>query len=130
MRAPDFDTDGWCLEDGEARHAEAPKTFSIPDLAVRRILQPGDFAQLIFRIAVRGQEHEAVERMWVIVRERMAGGYVGMLNNEPSSISENDEFWLGTEVPFEYRHIIKVDHGNEESNALARALVPIPWRHI
>jgi hypothetical protein len=27
MREPDFDKDGWCLEDGEALHSEAPETF-------------------------------------------------------------------------------------------------------
>jgi hypothetical protein len=65
--------------------------------------------------------------MWVIVRERTPGGYIGMLDNEPDSISENNSFWLGTEVPFEYRHIITVEHGNAESIATAKAPVPIPW---
>jgi hypothetical protein len=50
-----------------------------------------------------------------------------MLNNQPDSIPENDRLWLGTELLFEYRHIIAVDHGNEESIALASAPVPIPW---
>ena len=50
-----------------------------------------------------------------------------MLDNTPTAITENDEFWLGTELPFEYRHIIAVDHGNEQSVALARAPAPIPW---
>jgi hypothetical protein len=65
--------------------------------------------------------------MWVIIRERTASGYIGMLNNEPDSIPENDRLWLGTELPFEFRHIIAVDYGNEESIMLARAPVPIPW---
>jgi hypothetical protein len=68
-----------------------------------------------------------VERMWVIVRERTPSGYIGMLNNEPKSISQNDRFWLGTEMPFDYRHIISVSHANEGSIALAKAPVPIPW---
>jgi hypothetical protein len=76
---------------------------------------------------VEDEEHASVERMWVIIRERTPSGYIGMLNNEPDSISENDRFWLGTEVPFDYRHIIAVDHGNQESIALAWAPVPIPW---
>jgi hypothetical protein len=127
MRAPDFEKDGWSLDDGEEYHQAAPKTFFIPDLALRKILRPGDFAKLIFRIAVEGKEHACVERMWVIVRERTMGGYVGMLNNEPESISENGRFWLGTELPFDYRHIIAVEHANEESLAQAWAPVPIPW---
>ena len=127
MRAPDFIRDGWCLEDAEERHREAPATFLIPDLALRKLLQPGDFAKLIFRIAVEGDEHEAVERMWVIIRERRPGGYVGMLDNEPDSIGKNDAFWCGTELPFEYHHIIAVSQSDEASIALAKAPVPIPW---
>jgi hypothetical protein len=127
MRAPDLERDGWCLDDGEQRNREAPETFHIPDLALRKILQPGDFAKLIFEIAVEGEEHPAVERMWVIIRERTDSGYIGMLDNEPDSISENDRFWLGTEIPFNYRHIIAVRHGDEASIALVKAPVPIPW---
>jgi hypothetical protein len=127
MRAPDFETDGWCLEDGEERHRAAPKTFFIPDLALRKILRPGDFAKLIFAIAVEDEEYPCIERMWVIVRERTAGGYIGMLDNEPAPIPPNDRLWVGTELPFEYRHIIAVEHGNQASLALAWAPVPIPW---
>jgi hypothetical protein len=74
----------------------------------------------MFKIAVEGEEK--VERMWVIIRERTSIGYVGMLDNTPSYIPENDRLWVGTEVPFEYRHIIAVDHCTE-----AKAPVPIPW---
>jgi uncharacterized protein YegJ (DUF2314 family) len=94
-------------------------------LELRQILRPGDFAQLIFRIAVAGEEE--VERMWVILRERTHTGYIGILDNTPSSITENEEFWVGTELPFEFRHIIAVSHGNEESKARAALPAPIPW---
>ena len=68
VRTPDLSLDGWCLEDGEQLHREAPKTFFVPDLELRKILQPGDFAKLVFRIALEeADEIEAVERMWVIV---------------------------------------------------------------
>jgi hypothetical protein len=127
MRAPSFVRDRWCLEDGEQLHREASATFLIPDLALREILRPGDLAKLIFRIAVEGDEHDAVERMWVIVRERIPGGYVGMLDNDPDSIAKNERFWSGTELPFEYRHIIAVSHADEATIALAKAPVPIPW---
>jgi hypothetical protein len=129
MRTPDFKADGWCLEDGEEHNREAPDTFLIPDLEVREILQPGDFAKLIFRIAVEDEsEPEAVERMWVIVRERVGNGYLGMLDNNPSSIAENEVFWRGTELPFEPKHIISVKHGNAKSFALAEAPVPRSWK--
>jgi hypothetical protein len=127
MRAPDFEKDGWCLGDGEQWHREFPETFEIPDLALREILRPGDLAKLMFRIAIEGAEEEEVERMWVIIRERTSSGYVGMLYNKPSSIPQNDRLWFGTELPFEYRHIIDVHPPNEESSALAKAPAPIPW---
>lgn len=126
MRRPSFETDGWRLIDGEQRHREAPATFEIPDLALRKILRPGDFVKLIFEIMVEGGD-TAVERMWVIIREQIPGGYIGMLDNTPGEIGQNDRFWVGSELPFDYRHVIDVSHGDEKSVAMARAPVPIPW---
>ena len=78
MREPDFDLDGWCLEDGEALHREAPDTFWLPALERREALQPGDLVKLIFRISVDGDEEPvAVERMWVLVRGRVGEHYFG-----------------------------------------------------
>jgi hypothetical protein len=127
MRAPSFESDGWQLLDGEQRHRESPKTFEIPDLALRKILDVGDFAKLMFEMMVGPEGKTAVARMWVIIREQIPGGYIGMLDNEPGAIAKNDRFWAGSELPFEYRHIIAVDHGDEKSVAIARAPVPIPW---
>jgi hypothetical protein len=56
MRLPDFEKDVWCLEDGEQYHQEAPETFLIPDLKLRQVLASGDFAKLMFKIAVEGEE--------------------------------------------------------------------------
>ena len=127
MRAPELGKDGWCLEDGEQRNREAPGTFLIPDMELRRTLQPGDFVKLIFKIAAEDQEQASVERMWVIVRERTPNGYVGMLNNEPKTVAMNDRLRLGIEMPFDYRHIISVSQGDDRSTALAKSPVPIPW---
>jgi hypothetical protein len=128
MRAPDLIRDGWCLEDGEQRHRDAPTTFEIPDLEVRQSLEPGDFAQLIFKIAIENDEEpESVERMWVVMSARTDDGYLGILNNEPATISENTDFWLGIELPFEPRHIISVQHANPESMAIANSPPSIPW---
>lgn len=130
MRLPDWEIDGWRLDDGEERHCKSPETFEIPPLEVRILLEPGDFAQLIFVIDLEDEEGpaEGTERMWVIVRERApAGHYVGMLNNRPSLIGENDVLWEGTELAFEPRHIIDALKGNAASLALALKPPPIPW---
>ena len=98
MEGPELDRDNWCLEDGEERHRAAPATFEIPDLAVRTILQAGDFAQLIFKIAIYDDDDDdpySFERMWVIVRERIPGGYMGMLNNQPATIGNTDPLHPG-----------------------------------
>jgi hypothetical protein len=119
MRGPDFETDGWCLEDGEARHAEAPATFQIPPIGERERLAPGDLAKLIFRIALDGQEEPAFERMWVLVRERAGGAYLGLLDNDPAAIAENDALWSGVELPFAPRHVIDIRPGDAASRAAA-----------
>jgi hypothetical protein len=127
MRMPSFEMDGWRLKDGEQLHADAPATFHIPDLALRKILQFGDLAKLVFEIDIEGREFPAVERMLVTIREKISGGYIGTLGNKPASIPENDRLWVGTELPFEYRHIVDVVPADEESLAEARAPAPIPW---
>lgn len=120
MREPDFDIDGWCLEDGEARHAEAPRTFWIPERDRRDSLEIGDLAKLIFRISVDdAEDNVAVERMWVVVRERLADGYLGVLDNEPDAIAENEEFWLGSEIPFSAKHVINIEERDANTIALA-----------
>jgi len=118
MRTPDLHDDGWCLESGLERHLLHPESFEIPDEAVRRGLQPGDFAKLIFVVAVEDEEAPIVERMWVVVREVAGDSYFGLLDNEPD-IGENDEFWIGTEVPFGQEHVIDVQPGDAKSRAYA-----------
>ena len=118
MRIPDLDDDGWCLESGVERHALHPESFPIPDEAERGGLKPGDFAKLIFVIAVEEDDEPIVDHMWVVVREAADGAFFGLLDNEPD-IDENDEFWLGTEVPFGPEHVIEVQAGNDESRDYA-----------
>ena len=127
LRAPDLHRNGWRLLDGEQLNRGASETFHIPDLALRRNLQLGDFAKLVFEIALQGEKYPSVERMWVVIRGRTPNGYLGVLDNEPDCIAENDSFWLGAEVPFDHRHIIAVQGSDEASVALAKAPVPIPW---
>lgn len=120
MREADLDVDGWCLEDGEARHREAPDTFWLPELERREALQPGDLAKLVFRISVDSEEQPVtVERMWVLVRERIGLHYLGVLANDPCSIEENDQLWRGVEFPFEPRHVIDIHLADEATRAKA-----------
>jgi hypothetical protein len=120
IRVPDLDKDGWSLRSGVDAHEAAPSTFWIPDAATREGLKVGDFAKLIFEIAVDNVEGPiSIERMWVIVREAGAGGYFGLLDNEPDAIAENDEFWVGTEIPFAPEHVIDIQAADDESRALA-----------
>jgi hypothetical protein len=128
VREPEFHLDGWSLDDGEQRHAIAPDTFEIPPLWIREILEPGDLAKLIFKIAVDDDaDPEVFERMWVVVSARTRDGYIGILDNEPSAIAENDTFWRGSELPFSPRHIIDVSKANEESRAIAARPPKAPW---
>ncbi len=120
MREPDIDLDGWCLEDSEARHREASETFWIPTREQRETLKPGDLAKLVFHIAVDNDEEPvAVERMWVLVRGRVGEHYLGILDNDPHAIEENDEFWSGIELPFSARHVIDIELADDATRALA-----------
>ena len=116
MREPSWEIDGWQLDNGEEYHAEAPETFWIPSREAREKLQRGDYVKLIFRIAVESEEYPvSVERMWVVVREQIGPTYFGLLDNEPDAIDENDELWLGTELPFRPEHVIDIQPADQES---------------
>lgn len=128
MREPAIETDGWCLDDGEEYHARSPDSFWLPDRAMRENLQTGDFAKLIFRISVDDPDKPiAVERMWVLVRERINGGYLGVLDNDPTAIDENDTLWSGIELPFQPHHVINIERGDEQSFRLASSEPKRRW---
>lgn len=81
--------------------------------------------KLIFRIAVDNDEEPvAVERMWVIVRERVGDQYLGILDNDPRAIGENEELWSGVELPFSARHVIDIRRAPPEGSEPA----PLPTR--
>jgi hypothetical protein len=82
----------------------------------------------MFAVSIKGEEFPTIERMWVIVRERLAGGYLGILDNEPSADDVNGRLRRGMELPFEPRHIIDVRHGNPQSKVIASEAPTIPWR--
>ena len=128
MRNPTLEIDGWRLHSGEEYHAAAPSTFQIPALVARQSLRPGDLVKLIFEIHVDKDDGPyRVERMWVIVREVVAGGYLGILDNDPYCINENDEFWSGIELPFEPHHVIAIEARDEKSVELAAQIPNRRW---
>lgn len=127
MRTPDIEIDGWMLDDGEERSRLFPESFELPPVEIRSALEPGDFAKLLFRIAIDDAEApEMVERMWVLIRERTDAGWFGRLENTPA-IPENSDFWLGDEIPFEARHVIDVRRGDAQSREDARAAPRNAW---
>ncbi|GAM04502.1 hypothetical protein [Novosphingobium sp. MBES04] len=65
--------------------------------------------------------------MWVLVRARYDGGFLGLLDNDPSSIRENDTFWSGIELPFQPRHVIDIDKGDANTRALAQSTPRRRW---
>ena len=103
-----LEIDGWELDCGEERHAEAPETFWIPDASDRESLAPDQIVKLMFRIGLRaedGTESEEVERMWVVVRGRVGDLYRGELDNDPYC---TEGIRAGMEVFFEARHVIAI----------------------
>jgi uncharacterized protein YegJ (DUF2314 family) len=99
---PTLDADGWQLESGVARHAEAPDTFEIPNDSIRSRLVPGCDAKLIFTL--QGHDGPQVERMWVRITGYTETGYVGVLNDEPRTAGA--PIALGEPVEFGPDHII------------------------
>lgn len=97
------------LDDGEAYHKDAPKTFKIPDLRSRQNLKSGTFVKLMFRLT--DGTNTQVERMWVIVKNSNANIYTGVLDNDPYC---TDTIKSGVEVQFEPKHIIDIWNDDPE----------------
>ncbi len=120
------------LDDGEDSHRSAPLTFQIPDRSERENVKAGDIVKLMFRF--QGQNGSQVERMWVIVKERLEIGYRGELDNDPYC---TDQIRAGVEVRFSPQHIIDIwtdkghpaaidANGDEKDQKAAQALETIP----
>jgi uncharacterized protein YegJ (DUF2314 family) len=99
---PTLGADGWQLESGVARHAEAPETLEIPDKPIRSRLVPGCDAKLIFTL--QGHDAPQVERMWVRITGYSDTGYVGVLNNDPRTTGA--PIARGERVEFGPDHVI------------------------
>jgi hypothetical protein len=113
MRLPELSRDYWQLLSAEAANAAHPDTFLIPPRAARVTLARGSAAQLMFDIEgidEEGQVQSGVERMWVIVAEKVADVYVGILDNQPACLEPSDSTYLcfGAEIPFRAEHVINI----------------------
>src|SRR3954453_7930000 len=95
----------WWLADGEARHAEHPRSYFIPPRARREALRPGELVKLEFTYGPHadreGEGH--VERMWVEVLGR---GH-GRLRNRPVRLSP---LAIGDRLDFAPEHVITIDY--------------------
>ncbi|MDU8358168.1 DUF2314 domain-containing protein [Pseudomonas syringae group sp. J309-1] len=103
-----IDRDGWELDDAEAIHNEHPTSFWLPPRDARNSLQAQQLVKLVFRIVTtdeRGAEEVSIERMWVIVKDRVGDLYIGQLDNDPYC---TDEIQAGMEVCFLPNHVIDV----------------------
>lgn len=113
MRLANMETDYWRLLSGEERHAINPDSFWIPERVRREILSRGDAVKLMFEIEGvndKGEIERGVERMWVIVAEKIGAIYIGILDNQPASVEPSDDSYLcfGAEVPFCAEHVIDI----------------------
>jgi glyoxylase-like metal-dependent hydrolase (beta-lactamase superfamily II) len=93
----------YVLEDGEKSHQQYPDTFEIPSKEERQNLKAGQTVKLMFRITADGKTQ--TERMWVIVKGKQQGGYLGILDNDPVC---TQKMRSGVEVRFEPRHVISI----------------------
>ena len=104
MRLPTLEKDYWELRSAEAMAAQKPSTFSIPPLDHREALQVGQAAKLIFDIESEDETGRRIiqgERIWVIISEKIAHEYIGILDSQPASFAPSDAVYLcfGAEVP-------------------------------
>jgi hypothetical protein len=113
VRHANIDEHRWRLESGEARHAAHPDHFRIPARADRERLRRGHAAKLLFELEAEagdGAVERVVERMWVLVAERVGAGYIGVLDNQPAALTPGPDVYLteGAEVPFWPEHVIEI----------------------
>jgi hypothetical protein len=103
--------DGWELESGEDRRTQYDEKFWLPPREERDALHPGQSVKLLFQIEAvdeNGNAEIGVERMWVVVLEKLDGCYRGVLDNQPVSI-EAGHLDEGTELLFRPEHVIDID---------------------
>ena len=83
VRLASFAIEHWELESGVVMNEQHPKTFWIPEEAVRRSLKPGDIVKLMFKYIYPDDDIIGGERMWVEITELNGPYFVGLLRNSP-----------------------------------------------
>jgi hypothetical protein len=70
-------------------------------------LKVGDTVKLIFEILGEDESGEFIqaERMWVTIEEKTGQGYVGSLDNEPTT---DGRLYCGATIEFEDKHILEI----------------------
>jgi hypothetical protein len=119
MRLASLEQDYWELRSAEEAHRQNPASFWIPALTDRQNLQKGQAAKLIFDIEGVNEDGTIElqgERIWVIVAERYHDFYIGILDDQPASVEQNDKTYLcfGAEIPFLPEHIIDLAQPPED----------------
>lgn len=119
--------DGWTLESGEECARKWPDTFFIAPRRTRESLQPGTLVKLMFKACKSDGAEIATERMWVIVRQRIPGGYMGILNNSPYDEAYAGALEAGQEFPFAAEHIINYEDEDPLNEEQLREEPFKPW---
>lgn len=103
------------LANAVERNKRNRETFSIPSAQQRNMLQPGEYAQLIFEGDEFQEEDPQFtgERMWVKVLKREGKGDFGELANDSVFFPD---LCFGKKIHFLPKHIIDIDF-EEESPA-------------
>lgn len=94
----------------EGRQAAHPDTFVIPSRDRRASLSPGDGAKLLFDIETKENglvTDRGIDRMWVIVKNRRADDYIGILDSIPGA-AENLKLQEGDAVVFGPEHVAEI----------------------
>jgi hypothetical protein len=111
VRLASFAIEHWELESGMVMNEQYPKTFSIPDEAVRRSMKPGNIVKLMFEYLYPDDDKIGGERMWVEITELNGPYFVGRLRNPPAMIDEWHDLDYDSEVVFLPEHVIDIHEG-------------------
>jgi TIR domain len=111
VRLASFAIEHWELESGMVMNEQYPKTFWIPDEAVRRSLKPGNIVKLLFRYVYPDGGEIQAERMWVQIAEPNGPYFVGRLRNPPVMVGEWHDLEYDSKVVFLPEHVIDIHEG-------------------